>query len=157
MRLQHLCTTLLVAGLAGGTGCIIDAGPDLRLTRLEVTGENDFGLLDLEVHLFDADTHEHLGCSGQDQGLEDADEDNVMYGLDAWFVRPYSDGELRPWMLGGRTLEIQVIEDDADRCPAPPGAMDDMIGISGPVDRDTFERAPMLSFDRVMAIQIQID
>ncbi len=157
MRLHHLTTALLAVALAGGAGCIIDAGPDLRIDTLRVTGETDFGLLDVEVHLFDADTHEHLGCSGQYQGLEHVDYSDVTYRPDAWFREPYADVELRPWELNGRMLEVYVVEDDADRCPEPPGVIDDMIGISGPVDRGMFELAPMLVFDHVSALRIVIE
>ncbi len=156
MRLQHLCAALLVAGL-GGAGCIIDPEPDLRLTTLRVTGESDLGLLDVEVHLFDADSHEHLGCAGQDEGLEGVDVDDVTYHLDAWFRRPYVDDDVRPWMLDGRAVELQVIEDDVAPCPSPPGIEDDVIGISPPLDRLTFERGTTLTFDRVTAIRVVID
>lgn len=158
MRYTHLCTALLATALAGGAGCIfVDHDREVRITELEVTGETDWGLLDVEVHLFDADTHQHLGCAGAAEGLERVDEDDVMYHVDAWFRAPYADVAIEPWELDGRALELQVIEDDVGVCPEPPSIEDDMIGISPPVDRAMFEVGPMLSFDRVMGIRVVID
>lgn len=157
MRRTTLGTILLAAAAAGAGGCIIDAGDDLRITELRVTGESDFGLLDVEVHLFDGLTREHLGCSGEYEGLEHVDYNDVTYHLDAWFREPWADHEVRPWMLDGRLIEIQVVEDDVARCPDPPSIEDDMIGISPMVDRRMFERAPTLAFDHVMELRITIE
>lgn len=156
MSSHQVCTALVIAGL-GGAGCIVDSGPDLRITTLEVTGEVDFGLLDVEVHLFDASTHEHLGCSGEYEGLEGVDLDDVTYRLDAWVREPYADVAVAPRDLTGRMIELQVIEDDLGQCPDPPGLQDDVIGISPPLDRSTFDSGLMLSFDRVSTIQLVIN
>ena len=147
--LIKLSTALAAAAVVAGAGCvIIDDEPDLRITELMVTGENDWGLLDVEVHLFDAFTYDHLGCSGRAEGLERVDANDTMYHLDAWFRDPYTGDEVRPWVLNGREVEVQVVEDDEVACPAPPGLEDDMIGISPPIDRAMVDRGPMLSFGR---------
>jgi hypothetical protein len=107
--------------------------------------------------MFDAETLEHLGCSGEYEGLSGVDRNDVTYRVDAWFRDPSGDFALEPWILNGRTVELVVSEDDDGRCPEPPGSTDDMIGISGPIDRAMVEGGPMLSFDRVMGIRLVIE
>lgn len=157
MRTQTIIAAL-AAGLLGASGCIfVDSGPELRITQLRVTGESDFGMLDVEVHLFDASTHQFLGCSGEQEGLEHVDDNDLTYRVDAWFRHPDHDMELEPSDVRGRLVEVQVIEDDVAPCPAPPGIDDDVIGISPALTADTFDARPVLAFDRVPAIQIVID
>lgn len=105
----------------------------------------------------EAATREYLGCSGQVEALEDVDESDVTYHLDAWFRSPYDDEELPPSILDGRTVELQVSEDDDLPCPAPPSEDDEMIGISGPIDRAMVDDAPMLTFGRVVELRLEID
>ncbi len=77
-------------GLAAGCA-VLDPAPDAEpapdrpwIERIRVVNEDDglFGLLDIEVHLFDGATGDHLGCSR----LEPVDVENVAYELDAFFV-----------------------------------------------------------------------
>lgn len=157
MTAPRTYAAIVVAGLTALAGCVGDDGPQLRLTTLGVTGETDFGLLDVEVHLFDATSHQHLGCSGQYEGLEDVDASDVTYQVDAWFREPDRDVEVQPSALTGRSIELQVIEDDLARCPAPPGPDDDVVGISPPLDRSVFDAGQPLAFDNVTAIRIVID
>src|SRR5689334_8732148 len=69
------------ASLAACTGT---SDPELEINHVEVTGETDFGNLEVEVHVVDADTNEWLGCAGQDQGLENVDVSDVGYDVSAF-------------------------------------------------------------------------
>lgn len=101
-------------------------------TAIEVTNESDFGLLDMEIHLYDADTGAHLGCSGQYQGMEGVDASDISYPLLAWFID--DTGNILPMSaLTGRNLDVEVWEDDFDPCPTAAGDPDDLVGASGPV------------------------
>lgn len=154
--LHHLCTALLLAGV-GGWGCIIHDDPEIRITSLRVTGESDWGRLDVEVHLYDAVTHQHLGCAGDGEGLEDVDANDITYRLDAWFREPVADVALHPSVLDGRTVELQVMENDTSPCPEPPHPEDDVIGISPPLGRAAFDAGATLAFDRVVELRVVAD
>jgi hypothetical protein len=99
-------------------------------TAIEVTQEYDWGNLDVEIHLFDATTGEHLGCAGALSGLERVDASDVSYPVLAWFVDP-AGATLPMSALAGRQLDVQVWEDDYAPCPAWPADGDDPIGASG--------------------------
>ncbi|HVV85884.1 MAG TPA: hypothetical protein VHE35_22650 [Kofleriaceae bacterium] len=146
----------LVLALAAAplAGCVDDIARP-RITALEVTGETDFGALEVEVHLFDAIDHTFLGCAGADEGLRDVDADDVLYdNLSASFRRPDVDDRVTLGDLVGVTLEVQVIEDDADPCPSPPGPDDDVIGIADGVD---VQAGTTIAFDDVVALRIVTD
>lgn len=138
----------LAAGCTGGDG--VDR---LWLTDIEVTGETDFGALDVEVHLFDAIDHTHLGCAGQGDGLEDVDQSDVHYQVAALFQDPVDGGEVTPFDIVGRSIEVQVIEDDVAPCPAPPGPDDDVIGIATGLD---FYTGRPVTFDNVIDLRIVV-
>ena len=133
MVIRPLAALGLVLACAS-VGCVDGPNDLIRITEIEVTGEIDLGALDVEVHLYDALDHTHLGCSGQDHGLEDVDENDTPYAVSAYFERSGSRGDLTLPDLIGHAVEVQVIEDDADPCPAPAGPDDDVIGISTEVD-----------------------
>jgi hypothetical protein len=152
-----LRAALAAAASLGATGCFGSSPPKLWITDVEVTGETDFGALEVEVHLFDADTAEYLGCSGQDQGLRDVDASDLDYAVDAHFVDPGGVHRVSPDDLVGRAVEIQVIEDDQDPCPVQPGAQDDVIGISDPIDGASIGPDLPLAFDRVVSLHLAVD
>jgi hypothetical protein len=137
-------------------GCVGTSDPELEIDHLEVTGESDgISALDVEVHVFDADTGEWLGCAGQEQGLEEVDQSDVAYDVLAY---PEDAGgfRLRDSDLFGRNVYFQVIEDDIDPCPAPPNydGGDDLIGESGPLPGDIFSTPAHYSFDRVVDLGV---
>ncbi|MCE9580146.1 MAG: hypothetical protein K8W52_43925 [Deltaproteobacteria bacterium] len=155
---KHLIAFVLAAAALGG-GCVGgDAQPQLHITDIEVTNEVDTlaGALDMEVHLFDATTHEHLGCSGRDEGMEPVDVSDVAYGIEAHFVSATDGFRMTPDDLIGHAIEVQVIEDDAEPCPVAPGVDDDVVGIS-PVDIGAFDLGQTLAFDDVVALRIAIE
>lgn len=141
----------LVLALATGA-CGGGSGDALRITDIEVTGETDFGSLEVEVHLFDALDHTFLGCAGQGEGLEDVDASDVTYAVSAYFRD--SDFEIDPVDLAGRSIEVQVIEDDTDPCPAPPGPDDDVIGIATGID---FYAGQTVAFEDVTLLRIAVE
>jgi len=149
--------TLAAAVALTAGGCFASNPPELWITDVQVTGETDFGFLEVEVHLFDADTGEFLGCSGQNEGLENVDVSDVDYQVDAHFVDPGGVHRLHPGDLAGRAVEVQVIEDDQDPCPVAPGTLDDVIGISDPIDGGAIGPDLPLSFDRVVSLHLSVD
>jgi hypothetical protein len=101
------------------------------VSAIGVTGESDFGSLEVEVHLRDAITNTWLGCSGSNSGLENVDSNNVTYTVLGWFM----DAQRRAVgveALAGRTLRLEVSEDDSNECPGTNGGGDDPIGSSPP-------------------------
>ena len=152
-----LLRLLTVGALAVTAACVeSDRDPVLIVTDLEVTGENDLSLLDVEVHIFDQTTRTHLGCSGQDQGMESVDDNDIRYALEAVFVHG-DESEVIDRDLLGRSIEMIVIEDDDLPCPEPPGPDDDVIGLAPDLDIATFDAGALLAFDRVTAIRVTFD
>ena len=85
-------TPLLLATLALGLGGCTDVfGPSrtyVAITEIELANEEDSGtLLEVEVHLYDADSGAFLGCSGEADGLADVDVAGVAYLVEAFFAR----------------------------------------------------------------------
>lgn len=146
---------VVAAWLVAAAGCQHD--PELLVTDIAVTGETDFGNLDVEVHLFDAVTHAHLGCAGAGEGLEKVDADDIHYEVSAFFRDPITRHQVPPAAVDGRPIEVQVIEDDLDPCPTAPGPDDDVIGISPALDVATFDRGETLAFDRVVTLRVSIE
>ena len=132
-------------------GCHSD---HLWVTQMRVLDEDDGafgGRLDIEVHLFDAASGKHLGCSD----VEFVDSSGVTFDdLDAGFVGSQVD----PSDLFGRQVRIDVIEDDSDPCPAPPhlASGDDPVGTSGPIDGDALGQTGPLSFGNVASITLEV-
>lgn len=151
--LTWIALVLGAAALGACTGG--NAVPELHITDIEVTNEVDTlaGALEIEVHLFDAVSHEHLGCSGQDHGLEHVDASDIPYAVDAYFVSTATGLRLTQDDLIGRSVEVQVIEDDAEPCPVAPGTSDDVVGIAT-TDPSAFDRGDTVAFDSVVALRI---
>lgn len=145
----------LAVVLAGCSGCG-EHEPRVLVRDIEVTDENDFSALDVEVHLFDEATRVHLGCSGRDQGMEIVDASDVRYAINAEFERPNGDTLLAD-DLRGRSLELIVIEDDVNPCPLPPDQEDDVIGLRQGLDHATLELGALQSFDDVVALRVVFD
>lgn len=144
---------LVLAALAASAAACIDSEPTLHLAELEVTGETDFGLLEIEVHLFDQDTRTHLGCAGEEEDLEFVDASDFRYRLEAELIRPGTDDGIHERDLAGRRIELIVIEDDDLPCPVPPGPDDDVIGIARDLGAGSFETGASFSFDRVVTMR----
>lgn len=109
-------------------------GPDLttkiRVTGIEITGEMESSLLDVEVHLYDADTGEFLGCSGGLHGLNSVDASDQFYRVNAFFTM--MDYTILTYeMIEERSVYLLVIEDDRFACPgAYVSGTDDVVGRS---------------------------
>lgn len=144
---------LVLAALAASAAACIDSEPTFQVTELEVSGETDFGLLEVEVHLFDQDTRVHLGCAGEEEGLEDVDASDIRHLISAELIRPGTDDGLHESDLAGRRIEMIVIEDDDLPCPVPPGPDDDVIGIALDLGVGAFDTGAIFSFDRVVAMR----
>lgn len=155
MSIRASLLLVLVAVLVGCGGCG-EREPRVVVREIEVTGEEDFSALDIEVHLFDQGTRQHLGCSGRDQGLEIVDASDIRYSVDADFEAPDGDTLLAD-DLRGRPLELIVIEDDVNPCRQPPDQEDDVVGIRDGLDYDTLSLGTLQSFDDVIALRIVFD
>jgi hypothetical protein len=113
--------------------------------------------LEIEVHLYDADSGKLLGCSGDANGLADVNEPHVRYRTHAEFVRPYHEHEiLRLRHIEGRALFVRVYEDDLSRCPSPAGSADDFIGQSPVFSGDEFRDGIVMAFDDVAYLRLSM-
>lgn len=143
MAMMTMTATSLLA-----TACItteeLPAGADrtpppgvasLRVREILIADEQDQGLLEIEVHLFDEATGALLGCAGAMQGLLSVDEAGLRYQVDAHFVPPGSPfryptgrGEwLAAQAVQGKTLTLRVIEEDERACPSTGQVEDELL------------------------------
>lgn len=136
----------------------------LLVTGLEVCDEDDGNELEMEVHLFDADSGQPLGCAGRRSGLVSVNESDARYSLQARFHRATSppqggDGEAA-WIRGAdltdRALIFVVIEDDAVACPELYGGSDDIVGVSPVISFADLASPVSFHFDRVTALVLEI-
>lgn len=133
--------------------------PVPMVTGIEVHEHDALGShLEIEVHLYDADSGELLGCTGGGQGLAHVDHADTRYRAHAEFVRPYDDHVvLRYHHVEDRELFVRVYEDDVSRCPTPPGSEDDFVGQSPVFHGDEFRRGIVMSFDNVAYLRLSLD
>ncbi|MCB9561592.1 MAG: hypothetical protein H6709_09520 [Kofleriaceae bacterium] len=147
---HHLAVTLV--DQAGRTTALqrdVVLGDAPYVRAIEVTGERDFGALDVEVHVVDA--HDvPVACAGAATGLAPVDRTDVRYAVDALLIR--RDGQTLGTLPDG-PLRVRVTEDDADPCPVPPGRSDDLIGTSPALPAAELLGAP-LSFDDVVYLEL---
>ncbi|MCB0292067.1 MAG: hypothetical protein KDH97_17565 [Calditrichaeota bacterium] len=156
----YIVSPILLFLLCGVFSCSDDAVDPygrhpLRISEMMVTGEYDLGKLEVEVHLFDAETGRFLGCSGQMQGLERVDSSDYVFTVDAEFHCAECGGRLFYEDIEDLEVEIWVIEDDEEPCPGPivPGT-DDIIGISDPIPGWEFDRMRNYSFENVLHLRM---
>jgi len=134
-----------------------DAAQKIRVTGIEVTNEEEPGTfrLEIEVHMFDANTGELLGCSGGINGLLNVDESDVHYTVNALFTKEdYSFLTLAE--IQDRTIFLMVIEDDLEECPGPITEADDLIGRSANLCGCDLATRQSLSFASVVGLEIGI-
>jgi hypothetical protein len=139
---RHPALILLAACGTRARPAPLDAGAPrdaLIVHTIEVTHERDWPShrLEIEVHVFDAISFEHLGCVA----LTGVDFDDVRYTPDL-AVRTPDGTPLPAATLAGRKLRVEVVEDDADSCPTAPGTRDDTLGLIGPATLDQLTAAP---------------
>ena len=76
---------------------MLDPGPPefLTVTEIEVVNVTDLNLLsdllEVEVHLYDANTGQFLGCSGAESGLDAVDQSDTPYFVNGYFQQPFDD------------------------------------------------------------------
>lgn len=165
VRALGIVVALLVAGLSG---CQLDPdaprtfddwdGPDvIRVTEIAVDESEVLGYLEVEVHLYDADTNARLGCTGEYQGLDGVDDGGISYQVISDFVTPSSQPLLFA-DVAGLSVRVEVTERDngaiVEHCPDPPDDDDDTIGVSEPMDADEFDPAAGMQFDDVLDLVI---
>ena len=166
-RIGMICSAALVS-LTGA--CELDPapphdfdltspGPDvIRVTEIAVDDTELWGYLEVEVHLYDADTGETLGCTGENEGLDGVDDGGVSYQVLSDFVTPTSEPLLFD-DIADRNVIVEVTERDnldgySYRCPVPPGDDDDVIGTSEPFVASAFDPALGMAFGDVIDLVI---
>lgn len=132
--------------------------PDLWITGIEITNESDpFSLLDVELHLYDADTDEFIGCAGQNEGMEPVDASDREYVLEAQFY-DLADNRVTPRDLLDRNVIVEVWEDDNRPCPVPASEADgdDPVGFSKPLPGSAIGDLGPLSFGNVRLLTLDV-
>lgn len=122
-------------------GETVDGAMDVRIgdivwssaIRVHGVTDNLGDNLEVELHLEDATTGVDLGCTGQDQGMEPVDDDDIDYTIDAHFVALGTGALLGMDDLAGHTVRVHATEDDDDPCPGNIGTFDDDMGTSAAV------------------------
>jgi hypothetical protein len=125
-----------------------EPAPEIRIRALEITMEG--AVSDVEVHVFDAASGEHLGCSDKHHGLEAVVASDTRYQLEAVVRLLHLDEPLRLDDVNGRELVFEVWQNRGPACPeaASLAAGDLPIGVSGAVAGSALDDAP-LAFDGV--------
>jgi hypothetical protein len=127
----------------------------LLINAIEVTGESDGAdRLEVEVHLFESETNIHIGCSGENSGLEQVDGSDVRYSVFATFEGTSAPGPVTAASIADRDVVIRVIEDDNGACPSPPGAGDDSIGTSAPIPGAELPTLEPMQFGSVVHLEL---
>ena len=125
-------------------------------TAIEVSGETDGPFdsrLEVEIHLTDA-AGGHIGCAGENTGLEGVDDNLIRYDVLATFV-DMSSNRITFADLAGRDLEIHVMEDDTLPCPyAIDLGTDDIIGVSTAIPAEDLATLPPQSFGNVIHLEL---
>jgi hypothetical protein len=159
--IRTLAIIFCVATLAGCHHHHHPSGPHAPVpivAGIEVHEHDALGSrLEIEVHLYDADSNELLACSGDANGLAEVNEPDIRYRTHAEFVRPYHDHEtLRLRHIEGRALFVRVYEDDSSRCPSPAGPSDDFVGQSPVFYGDEIEGGIVMQFDDVAYLRLSM-
>lgn len=137
----------------------------LRIEQIRLQGVTDeSGLLEIELHLFDADSGGFLGCAGAIQGLVSVDQSGILYAVDAHFVRPGTvagyPAPRRDWLTKadvlGKNLTLLVTEDDTSACPGLHGQDDDLLDESGPFHAEALGSPLTMKRGLVTALKIRV-
>lgn len=153
---KHAALMRWVAVASWASLLVIACVPDLalRVREIEVEGEEDGdGGLELEVHMFDADSGMFLGCSAGPVGSAET-------RFWASSRLPERDGVSEQWLttidVKDRNLILVVTEDDHSPCPSVYTLVtDDVIGVSKIVPGANLDPAMVMSFDRVSQLIIE--
>lgn len=125
----------------------------LRVTEVNVDESDPFSNLEVEVHLYDADSGARLGCAGEHQGLEPVDRAGFEYYVLADFVDT-SGATLWFADVAQRNLIVEVLERDDGGCPGEPRPEDDVIDVSDPIEGASFDPALQMTFGDVTHLVI---
>lgn len=127
-------------------------------TAIEVSGETDGPFdssLEVEIHLEDA-AGGHIGCAGQNSGLEDVDDNLIRYDVLSTFVDT-AGRRLSFDDLAGRNIELHVMEDDTLPCPSATDlGTDDIIGTSAAIPAASLATLPPQSFGNVIYLEMTV-
>ena len=124
------------------------------VSQIEVVDEFDFNLLDIEVHIYDADTGQSLGCSGRDSGMAGVDFNDISYQVVGFFQSNATLTPLRASAISGRQVYLEVIEDDVNPCPDGVDGEDDLVGRTSALDGDSLPRT--MQFGDVPFLQLDV-
>jgi hypothetical protein len=125
-------------------------------TAISVSGETDGPFdsrLEVEIHLEDA-AGGHIGCAGENTGLEGVDDNQINYEVMATFV-DQSGNRISFDDLAGRQIELHVMEDDTLPCPyAIDVGTDDIIGTSTAIPAENLATLPPQMFGNVLNLEM---
>ncbi len=134
-----------------------DFSSEIRITAIRVREDEGTFLspnLEIEVHMYEAGTDEHLGCSGALQGLLQVVDSDVLYEVDAWFTKP--DFSFLSFQdIEDKSIYLLVSENDDVHCPSAfDGSSDDVIGESEPFAGSVLAATQSLAFGQVQVLEI---
>lgn len=144
--------SFLVAAVGVSAGCGTHVDRTLKVDRVAVRDEFDGTWtedLELEVHMFDVDSAEFLGCSRGPKNHE-----GRFHKAAAAFERR---GEwLTDLDVRDRSLVLIVVENDDDPCPnLYTYGEDELPGVSGEISGLELASGMSLAFDRVVALDVE--
>ncbi len=113
--------------------------------------------LEIEVHMYEAETGKFIACSGAIQGLFNVDDTNRFYSVDAPFTKP-DYGFLTIADITEKMIYLLVIEnDDLEECPTPfQSGFDDVVGRSDSFCGCDLATTQSMSFENVPRLDIGI-
>lgn len=134
--------------------------PDyIRITEIAVTNEQEASRLDIEVHMFDANDNQFLGCSGNNDGLQRIDVSDSLYHVKAFFRG--SSGRMTYDAIRHKQIYLEVIEDDTQPCPVSPTLtgpwltpVDDLIGRSPAFSGEILSQPQIMRFGNVTHLKL---
>jgi hypothetical protein len=147
-----LLTLALIA--AGCSDTPLFGDPDIRLNSVAVN-ESDGILLhdniEVEVHIYDADTRDRLGCARTNIPSRSGTRvtPNKPFNLPDVTTRFLNLAD-----VAGRTIYVVVWEDDFNACPTAPGLGDDYLGQSEPFPASQLAGDVVRSFGKVSHLEL---
>lgn len=150
---RSLAAGLAIGGAAAAlAGCTTEVDRTLRVQQVAVRDEFDGTWtedLELEVHVFDVDTAEFLGCSRGPK--QRGGRFFKMRGASSRAGEWLTDLDVRD-----RELTFIVVENDDAACPdLYTYGNDELAGVSAELPGDEVAAGVRLAFDRVLALDVE--
>jgi hypothetical protein len=148
------------AGNAASHDVTVHLRDAVLITEIQVQnmGDGVDNILEVEAHLYDADSDTFLGCSGATSGLRYVELSGNLYQVQAFFLKPPVGDEVLTYdEIAQRNVYVMVTEDDRDACPYPPSIgggvnQDDLFGTSPPFPGQDLASSQTLGFGDVVRL-----